>query len=131
MTARRAFDLAAFRKGWRDLAADHGLDPITGEPLAATDAGWWKDPEMWSDPGPAHSVVEAQAIASIAAQARAAAPPKLTTLEAIGLIREVVAEMASERLVQQMLPLRELHARRGVEVAEVLGIRMEVPIRVA
>ena len=64
MTSRRAFNYAEFVKGWRALAADHGLDPITGCYNYADDAGWWKRPEMWTDAGISHSCVERDAIAS-------------------------------------------------------------------
>jgi hypothetical protein len=118
---RRRFDYAAFLRGWRELAAENGLDPLTG-----TETGWWAKPEIWADAGVHHSSTEAAAIRSIAAQARAAQPPRMTTLEAMTLVREVMTEMAAERMTQLILPLREMHARRGVEVITLEGVRLEV-----
>ena len=133
MTPRR-FAYSRFVTDWRSLAADHGLDPLTGEYTYADDPLWWaKRPEAWHDPGIAHSKVEAEAIRNIAAAARAAQGVKpaitLTAYEGMALVREVAAELHAER--QRDLPLRDLHRRRGVTVEEIAGQRMEVPIRVA
>lgn len=119
MTPRR-FDYRAFVTGWRALAAEHGLDAATGNPVACADAGWWRNPAYWADPGPARSVVEAAAITAIAAQARAAAgQAEPQTLEAAmtaefrAIVREVLTE---ERATQHTIPLADLHALRGAHV---------------
>lgn len=133
---RRAFDYRAFRDGWRKLAADHGIDPITGCYNYADDAGWWKRPELWHDPGPSASIVERDAIASIAAQARAAyglkAPPTLEqvmTAEFRAVVKEALEEDRAAK--RRELPLRELHALRGETVIDIEGMRVLVPIKVA
>lgn len=127
--ARKPFDYSAFVAGWRELCADHGLDPRTGQYTYADDPRWWaKDPLMWTDAGPAHSIVERDAIASIAAQARAAhglAEPKTLA----DIVQEAWREDGAARSRQLVLPLRELHLRRGVTVEEVAGLRMEVLIK--
>lgn len=129
MTKRKPFDYRAFRDGWRALAADHGIDPRTGQYAYTDDARWWaKDPLMWTDAGPAHSIVERDAISSIAAQARAAhglAEPRTLA----DVVREAWHEDGAARSRQMTLPLRELHRRRGVTVEEVAGLRMEVLIK--
>ena len=44
MTSRRPFNYAEFVAGWRAIAADHGIDPVTGCYNYADDPGWWKRP---------------------------------------------------------------------------------------
>jgi hypothetical protein len=134
MTTRRRFVYAEFVQGWRALAAAHGLDAATGQSLASADPHWWRDPALWRDPGPAHSVVEREAIANIAAEARALAgqkPPETLaqamTREFRQIVREAMTEAAQTR--RRDLPLRELHALRGVTVEEVAGQRMEVSLK--
>jgi len=131
LTPRR-FDYRAFVTDWRSLAADHGLDPLTGEYTYADDPLWWaKRPEAWHDPGLAHSRVEAEAIRNIAAAARAAqgVKPAQTLAQAMTAeFRQIVREVLRE---EHTIPLRELHARRGETVADVAGMRMIVPIKVA
>ena len=126
------FNYARFVAGWRAIAADHGIDPISGQYNYADDAGWWmKDPLMWADAGPAASCVERDAIASIAAQARAAhglAEPRTLADTVQEAWREDGASR-SRQLVMPLVPLRDLHKRRGMEVADVAGQRMIVPIR--
>lgn len=125
----------AYLDAYRARCAERDLDPLTGyarvfawpaERQQPEGRPWWADGDLWNEPGEAHSSTEREALASIAAQARAAAPPRLTTLEAMNLVREVMTEMAAERMTQLVLPLRELHARRGVEVITLEGVRLEV-----
>jgi hypothetical protein len=133
MTARQS--ARAYLDAYRARCVERDIDPATGNqrvfawpPERQTEPGrpWWADGSLWDEPGAAHSSTERDALASIAAQARAAAPPRLTTLEAMTLVREVMVEMAAERITQMVLPLRELHARRGVEVITLEGVRLEV-----
>jgi hypothetical protein len=150
MTTRRPFDYRAFRDGWRALAADHGIDPRTGQYAYADDARWWaKDPLMWTDAGPAHSSVEQAAFASIAAQARAAAHTPTANVthlsNAVDYSDQRMYEVINNPTALHDLPLREmhwhegigdysphdlslalLHEMRGVEVVEIEGLRMEV-----
>lgn len=154
----RAFDYRAFRDGWRKLAAAHGLDHRTGCPLEMetvyrldergrrvmaripilpdpppeplcdpASVTWWQQLPLWSEIGPNASVVEAEALASIAAQVRRiAGVPKPETLE-VAMTREfrqIVREVLTDEI-----PLRELHRRRGMIVEDVLGVRMEIPLK--
>ena len=134
---RRPFNAAAFLAGYRAACLEADIDYRTGNPNACADPLWWARVELWSDPGAAHSVVEAEAIASIAAQSRRIAG--VAEAEAPGVdyairpsVRAEIASLAEDgagRLVQ--LPLREIHRRQGVVVEEVLGVRMTIPIKVA
>lgn len=93
---------------------------------------WWARPELWHEAGRNHSSTEAAALANVAAQARrlANAPePEALETRMAREFRQIVREVLSEERAN--LPLRELHARRGVTVEEVAGQRMEVPIKKA
>ncbi len=134
--ARRPFNRAAFLASYRARCVETGLDPATGNPTACADPRWWINPAYWMDAGPAHSVVERDAIASIAAQARAAyglkAPPTLEqvmTAEFRAVVKEALEEDRAARRAD--LPLRELHALRGETVIDIEGMRVLVPIKVA
>ena len=139
MTARPAFNYAAFLKGWRSLCADNAIDARTGEPLACSDQLWWqKNPAVWAEIGPNASPTEAAAFQSIAAQARRlAGAPEVGAETGYALRPSMQAEIAAmavdgeRRAVQMALPLRELYARRGETVEEILGQRMIVPINAA
>jgi hypothetical protein len=136
LTARQS--ARAYLDAYRARCAERDLDPATGGPRVfawpperQTEPGrpWWADGSLWDEPGAAHSSTERDALASIAAQARAATGrPEPVTLAAAmerefrAIVREVFAEQ---------IPLRELHRRRGVEVVMLEGVRMEVPVRVA
>jgi hypothetical protein len=137
---RRPFNAAAFLAGYRAACIEADFDPLTGNPNACADPLWWaRDPALWNDPGPAHSSVEAEALASIAAQVRRIAG--VPDAEAPGAdyairpsVRAEIASLAEDgagRLVQGVLPLRDIHRRQGVVVEEVLGVRLIVPIKVA
>jgi hypothetical protein len=126
---RRPFDYKAFVAGWRAIAADHGIDPVSGQYNYADDAGWWKrDPLMWIDQGPAHSCVERDAISSIATQARAAhglAEPRTLA----DVVQDAWREDGASRSRQLVMPLRELHAKRGLTIETIAGMRLEVAIK--
>lgn len=91
---------------------------------------WWQLPLLWADQGAAHSSVEAEALASIAAQARriAGVPEPETVADAV---RAAWDEDGARRERQLSMPLRELHMARGEIVDLVAGVRMLVPIKVA
>jgi hypothetical protein len=128
MTKRKPFDYKAFVAGWRELCADHGLDPRTGLYTYADTPGWWKRVELWHDAGVAHSVVERDAIASIAQQARAAhglAEPRTLA----DVVQDAWREDGASRSRQLVMPLRELHAKRGVTIETIAGMRLEVAIK--
>ena len=102
----------------------------TGNPAAWDDPRWWANPALWTESGRNHSSTEAAALANVAAQARrlANAPePEALETRMAREFRQIVREVLSEE--RAALPLRELHARRGVTVEEVAGQRMEVPIK--
>lgn len=118
------------------------------EPLcdpAARD--WWAQPSLWDNAGPNHSATEAAALASIAAQCRAALPKSQQSLFTDQHAQEVEYDKTSLHdlplravhwredlpiaIDPHTTPLRVLHELRGVEVAELAGVRMEVPIRPA
>ena len=83
---------------------------------------------MWTDAGISHSCVERDAIASIAAQARAAhglAEPKTLA----DVVQDAWREDGAARSRQLVLPLRELHRRRGVTIETIEGMRLEVAIK--
>nr|WP_295383686.1 hypothetical protein [Pseudoxanthomonas sp.] len=88
------------------------------EPACLVDedsATWWAVPALWAEVGPNHSSVEAEALASIAAQARAAAgQPEPQTISDV--VREALAELRAERAAQHTISLADLHARRGARV---------------
>lgn len=123
---KRTVNLTALLRDYRAACYANGINPATGNPARCDNPHWWKDVALWDQPGPAHSIVEAAAIQSIAAQARAAMPkPAETLTEAMAReFRQIVKEVLAEEL-----PLRELHRRRGVEVVELAGLRVEVAIR--
>lgn len=129
-TPRRPFNRAAFLAGYRAACEAQAVDPATGNPAAWDDPHWWANPALWTESGRNHSSTEAAALASIAAQARrlANAPePEALETRMAREFRQIVREVLSEE--RAALPLRELHARRGVTVEEVAGQRMEVPIK--
>lgn len=129
-TPRRPFNRAAFLAGYRAACEAQAVDPATGNPAAWDDPHWWANPALWTETGRNHSSTEAAALASIAAQARrlANAPePEALETRMAREFRQIVREVLSEE--RAALPLRELHARRGVTVEEVAGQRMEVPIK--
>ena len=160
---KRRFDYAAFRAGWRELCALHRLDPQTGAPYRfewpaerqqPLGRPWWCAPDLWLDAGPAHSVVEAAAVTSIAAQARATVfvptdkPDALDNIidyadQHMQEVRENPAALHDLQLRglhwhefigaydPAELPLSLLHEIRGVEVVELEGMRVEVPIKQA
>lgn len=135
-TPRRPFNRAAFLASYRAACVETGLDPVTGNPTACADPRWWINPAYWMDAGPAHSVVERDAIASIAAQARAAyglkAPPTLEQVMAAEFRAVVKEALEEDRAAKRReLPLRELHALRGETVIDIEGMRVLVPIKVA
>ena len=91
-------------------------------------AGGSGDVTMWTDAGISHSCVERDAIASIAAQARAAhglAEPKTLA----DVVQDAWREDGAARSRQIVLPLRELHRRRGVTIETIEGMRLEVAIK--
>jgi hypothetical protein len=126
---RRPFNARALIAGYRAACIAADLDPATGNPCANDDPGWWaRDYLMWQDPGPAHSPVEAEALASIAAQVRRiAGVPEPETVE--DAVRAIWDEDAERRSRQIALPLRELHAKRGETVELIVGVRMLVPVQ--
>lgn len=129
-TPRRPFNRAAFLAGYRAACEAQAVDPATGNPAAWDDPHWWANPALWTESGRNHSSTEAAALANVAAQARRLAnAPEPEALEArmAREFRQIVREVLSEE--RAALPLRELHARRGVTVEEVAGQRMEVPIK--
>ena len=129
-TPRRPFNRAAFLAGYRAACEANAVNPATGNPAAWDDPHWWANPALWTESGRNHSSTEAAALASIAAQARrlANAPePEALETRMAREFRQIVREVLSEE--RAALPLRELHARRGVTVEEVAGQRMEVPIK--
>lgn len=139
MTARRPFNRAVFLAGYRAACLAADLDPASGNPRSNADPLWWaRDPAMWEN-GPNASVVEAEALASIAAQVRRIAG--VPEIEAAGVdyairpsVRAEVAALAEDgagRPVQAIMPLIDIHRRQGVVVEDVLGVRMTVPIKVA
>lgn len=126
---RRPFNRAAFLAGYRAACEANAVDPATGNPAAWDDPHWWANPALWTETGRNHSSTEAAALANVAAQARrlANAPePEALETRMAREFRQIVREVLSEE--RAALPLRELHARRGVTVEEVAGQRMEVPI---
>ena len=159
MTARRRFVYADFIREWRALAGQYGLNAKTGAPIERecvyrTDAAgrrrldyvpvqpdreplrlcepsnprWWTLPELWHDSGPAASVVERDAIASIAQQARAAhglAEPRTLA----DVVQDAWREDGASRSRQLVMPLRELHAKRGLTIETIAGMRLEVAIK--
>ena len=129
-TPRRPFNRAAFLAGYRAACEAQAVDPATGNPAAWDDPHWWANPALWTETGRNHSSTEAAALANVAAQARrlANAPePEALETRIAREFRQIVREVLSEE--RAALPLRELHARRGVTVEEVAGQRMEVPIK--
>jgi hypothetical protein len=126
---RRPFNARALIAGYRAACIAADIDPATGNPCANDDPGWWaRDYLMWQDPGPAHSPVEAEALASIAAQVRRiAGVPEPETVE--DAVRAAWDEDAERRSRQIALPLRELHAARGETVEMIVGVRMLVPVQ--
>jgi len=127
---RRPFNAAAFLAGYRAACEANAVNPTTGNPEAWDDPHWWARPELWTESGRNHSSTEAAALANVAAQARrlANAPePEALETRMAREFRQIVREVLSEE--RAALPLRELHARRGVTVEEVAGQRMEVPIK--
>lgn len=129
-TPRRPFNRAAFLAGYRAACEANAVDPATGNPAAWDDPHWWANPALWTETGRNHSSTEAAALANVAAQARrlANAPePEALETRMAREFRQIVREVLSEE--RAALPLRELHARRGVTVEEVAGQRMEVPIK--
>ncbi len=129
-TPRRPFNRAAFLAGYRAACEANAVNPATGNPAAWDDPHWWANPALWTESGRNHSSTEAAALANVAAQARrlANAPePEALETRMAREFRQIVREVLSEE--RAALPLRELHARRGVTVEEVAGQRMEVPIK--
>ena len=129
-TPRRPFNRAAFLAGYRAACEAQAVNPATGNPAAWDDPHWWANPALWTESGRNHSSTEAAALANVAAQARrlANAPePEALEVRMAREFRQIVREVLSEE--RAALPLRELHARRGVTVEEVAGQRMEVPIK--
>ena len=129
-TPRRPFNRAAFLAGYRAACEANAVSPATGNPAAWDDPHWWANPALWTESGSNHSSTEAAALANVAAQARrlANAPePEALETRMAREFRQIVREVLSEE--RAALPLRELHARRGVTVEEVAGQRMEVPIK--
>lgn len=132
----------AILDAYRARCVERDLDPATGLPRVfawlperqqPNGRAWWCDPSLM-DAGECQSTTEREAMHNLAAETRRLTgqqSPRLTTLDAMGLVREVMAEMAAERMVQQVLPLRELHARRGVEVVTIEGVRLEVDKKTA
>ena len=129
-TPRRPFNRAAFLAGYRAACEAQAVDPATGNPAAWDDPHWWANPALWTESGRNHSSTEAAALANVAAQARrlANAPePEALETRMAREFRQIVREVLSEE--RAALPLRELHARRGVTVEEVAGQRMEVVLK--
>ena len=129
-TPRRPFNRAAFLAGYRAACEAQAVNPATGNPAAWDDPHWWANPALWTETGRNHSSTEAAALANVAAQARrlANAPePEALETRMAREFRQIVREVLSEE--RAALPLRELHARRGITVEEVAGQRMEVPIK--
>lgn len=123
--------------------------PVLSDPepeclVDEANANWWVTTSLWSEIGPNHSAVEAEALASIAAQVRriAGVPDvEAAGVEAAGVdyairpsVRAEIAALADDgagRPVQAIMPLRDIHAKRGETVMEVAGLRMLVPVKVA
>ena len=129
-TPRRPFNRAAFLAGYRAACEANAVNPATGNPAAWDDPHWWANPALWTESGHNHSSTEAAALANVAAQARrlANAPePEALETRMAREFRQIVREVLSEE--RAALPLRELHARRGITVEEVAGQRMEVPVK--
>lgn len=131
---RRPFNRAAFLASYRARCVETGLDPVTGNPQGRADPHWWADPALWAECGRNHSSVEADALRSIAAQARAIAgvkeEPSLVqrmAAEFRAVVKEALEEDRAARRAD--LPLRQLHALRGVEVIEIEGMRIEVALK--
>jgi len=135
-TPRRPFNRAAFLAGYRAACEAQAVNPATGNPAAWDDPHWWADPALWAECGRNHSSVEADALRSIAAQARAIAgvkeEPTLVqrmAAEFRAVVKEALEEDRAARRAD--LPLRQLHALRGETVIDIEGMRVLVPIKVA
>jgi hypothetical protein len=134
---RRTFNYRQFVAEWRELCSVQHIDPASGNPLGYDDPRWWaRDFTIWAEIGPNASTVEAEAFASIASQVRRIAGVPDVTTEAEYVLRpsmqaEVIAlaEDGAQSMHQTIMPLRELHAKRGEVVEAILGVRMLVPIR--
>jgi hypothetical protein len=125
---RPAFNYRAFVTRWRALAADHGIDTRTGEPLPVAGRPWWVQLDLWTEVGDNASVVEAEAFANIAAEVRriAGVPEPETVADAV---RAIWQEDGERRERQIAMPLRDLHAARGETVEMIVGVRMLVPVQ--
>jgi hypothetical protein len=143
VTARQS--ARAYLDAYRARCVERDLDPATGgqrvfawpeERKQPHGRPWWAGVDVFAEIGPNASTVEAEAFASIASEVgRIAGRPYVTT-EAEYRLRpsmqaEVIAlaEDGAQAMHQTIMPLRELHARRGEVVQDVIGVRMLVPIR--
>lgn len=136
---RRPFNRAALLAGYRAACIAADINPADGNPNANADPLWWAQLGLWDDPGAAHSSVDAEALASIASQARRIAGVPETEAPGVDYairpsVRAEVAALAGDgagRDRQIGMPLREMYAARGETVELVAGIRMIVPIKAA
>jgi hypothetical protein len=135
----------AYLDAYRARCVERDLDPATGnqrvfawpeERKQPCGRPWWAGVDVFSEIGPNASTVEAEAFAAIASQVRRIAGVPDVTNEAEYVLRpsmqaEVIAlaEDGANAMHQTIMPLRELHAKRGEVVEAILGVRMLVPIR--
>jgi hypothetical protein len=143
LTARQSG--RAYLDAYRARCVERDLDPATGnqrvfawpeERKQPCGRPWWAGVEQFAEIGPNASTVEAEAFASIASQVRRIAGVPDVTTESEYVLRpsiqaEVIAlaEDGANAMHQTIMPLRELHAKRGEVVQDVIGVRMLVPIR--
>jgi hypothetical protein len=135
----------AYLDAYRARCIERDLDPATGgqrvfawpeERKQPCGRPWWAGVDVFAEIGPNASTVEAEAFAAIASQVRRIAGVPDVTTEAEYVLRpsmqaEVIAlaEDGANVMHQTIMPLRELHAKRGEVVEAILGVRMLVPIR--
>jgi hypothetical protein len=137
----------AYLDAYRARCVERDLDPQTGnqrvfawpeERKQPHGRPWWAGVDVFAEIGPNASTVEAEAFASIASQVRriAGVPDVSNEADAEYRLRpsmqaevDALAEDGANAMHQTIMPLRELHAKRGEVVEAILGVRMLVPIR--
>jgi hypothetical protein len=143
MTARQP--ARAYLDAYRARCVERDLDPATGgqrvfawpeERKQPCGRPWWAGVDVFAEIGPNASTVEAEAFAAIASQVRRIAGVPDVTTEAEYVLRPSIAaevgamaEDGANAMHQIVMPLREVHAKRGEVVDTILGVRMLVPIR--
>jgi hypothetical protein len=143
LTARQS--ARAYLDAYRARCIERDLDPATGgqrvfawpeERKQPCGRPWWAGVDVFAEIGVNHSTVEAEAFAGLASQVRRIAGVPDVTTESEYVLRpsmqaEVIAlaEDGANAMHQMIMPLRELHAKRGEVVEAILGVRMLVPIR--